>query len=190
MVFLPTIFCMSTLTAQDVITINCRDAVSQSTPKELLFFTYVLAPKLSGIYVQVLSSDDVATTSEVRTAQGPLLASVRIKFKLRPVTLLQWYFFRGRWWTRGMYVYRFQNVFLRCPTPRLHCFLSSHWPSFRFLSCLAFFIPSIQFFFCLPRVLLCFVIRFIVMNWRFPFKIWTTGQKYNLGEGETYFTQL
>jgi hypothetical protein len=31
-----------------------------------------------------------------------------------------------------MYVYRFQNVFLRCPTPRLHCFLSSHWPSFRF----------------------------------------------------------
>jgi hypothetical protein len=31
------------------------------------------------------------------------------------------------------YIYRFQNVFLRCPTPRLHCFLSSHWPSFRFL---------------------------------------------------------
>ena len=27
-----------------------------------------------------------------------------------------------------IYMYRFQNVFLRCPTPRLHCFLSSHWP--------------------------------------------------------------
>ena len=26
-----------------------------------------------------------------------------------------------------MYVCRFQNVVLRCPTPRLHCFLSSHW---------------------------------------------------------------
>jgi len=31
-------------------------------------------------------------------------------------------------------IYRVQNVFLRCPTPRPHCFLSSHWPSFRFLS--------------------------------------------------------
>jgi hypothetical protein len=42
-------------------------------------------------------------------------------------------------------MYRFQNVFLRCPTPRLHCFLSSHWPSFRFLSCMAFlFLPSRQ----------------------------------------------
>ena len=28
-----------------------------------------------------------------------------------------------------MYVCRFQNVVLRCPTPRFHCFLSSHWPS-------------------------------------------------------------
>ena len=26
-------------------------------------------------------------------------------------------------------IYRFQNVVLRCPTPRLHCYLSSHWPS-------------------------------------------------------------
>ena len=42
-----------------------------------------------------------------------------------------------------MYVHRFQNVFLRCPTPRLHCFLSSHRPSFRFLSFIAFlFLPS------------------------------------------------
>ena len=40
-------------------------------------------------------------------------------------------------------IYRFQNVFLRCPTYRLHCFLSSHWPSFRFLSFIAFFIPFI-----------------------------------------------
>ena len=51
-------------------------------------------------------------------------------------------------------IYRVQNVFLRCPTTRLHCFLSSHWPSFRFLSFMAFFIPSIQFFFGLPRALL------------------------------------
>ena len=47
-------------------------------------------------------------------------------------------------------MYRVQNVYLRCPTPRLHCFLSFHWPSFRFLSFMAFFIPSIQFFYGLP----------------------------------------
>ena len=46
-----------------------------------------------------------------------------------------------------MYVCRFQNVYLRCPTPRLHCFLSSHWSSFRFLSFMAFLIPSIQLLF-------------------------------------------
>ena len=51
-----------------------------------------------------------------------------------------------------IYIYMFQNVFLRCPTPRLHCFLSSHWPSFSFLSFMAFLIPSIQFFFGLPLV--------------------------------------
>ena len=28
-----------------------------------------------------------------------------------------------------IYIYWFQNVFLRCPTPRLHCSFSSHWPS-------------------------------------------------------------
>ena len=55
-----------------------------------------------------------------------------------------------------IYIYRFQNVFLRCPTPRLHCFLSTHWPSFRFLSFMAFLIPSIQFFLGLPRVVFCF----------------------------------
>jgi len=57
-------------------------------------------------------------------------------------------------------IYRFQNVFLRCPTPTLHCFLSSHWPSFRFLSFMIFFIPSIQFFFGLPRALFGFGIHF------------------------------
>ena len=57
-------------------------------------------------------------------------------------------------------IYRVQNVFLRCPTPRLHCFLSSHWPSFRFLSFMAFLILSIQFFFGLPRALFCFGIHF------------------------------
>jgi len=50
-------------------------------------------------------------------------------------------------------LYRFQNVFLRCPTPRLRCFLSSHWPSFRFVSFMAFLIPSIQFFFSVFLVL-------------------------------------
>ena len=58
-----------------------------------------------------------------------------------------------------VYLYRFQNVFLRCPTPRLHCFLSCHWPSFRFLSFMASFIPSIQFFFGLSRALFCFGIH-------------------------------
>jgi len=57
-------------------------------------------------------------------------------------------------------VYRVQKVFLRCPTPRLHRFLSSHWPSFRFLSFMTFFIHSIQFFFGLPRALFCFGIHF------------------------------
>ena len=59
-----------------------------------------------------------------------------------------------------MYIYRFQNVFLRCPTPRLHCFLSSHWPSFSFLSFMAFLILYIQFFFGLPSALFCFGIHF------------------------------
>ena len=57
-------------------------------------------------------------------------------------------------------IYRFQNVFLRCPTPRLHCFQYSPCPSFRFLSFMAFFIPSIQFFFSLPRALFYFGIHF------------------------------
>ena len=59
-----------------------------------------------------------------------------------------------------MYVCRFQNAVLRCPTPRLHRFLSSHWPSFKFLSFMAFLIPSIQLFFGLPRALFCFAIHF------------------------------
>ena len=57
-------------------------------------------------------------------------------------------------------IYRFQNVFLRCPTRRLHCFLSFHWSSFRFLSFMALLIPSIQFFFGLFRAVFCFGIRF------------------------------
>ena len=52
-----------------------------------------------------------------------------------------------------MYVCRFQNAVLPCPTLRFHCFLSSHWPSFRFLSFIACLIPSIHFFFGLPRAL-------------------------------------
>ena len=73
-----------------------------------------------------------------------------------------------------MYVCRFQNVVLRCPTPRLHCFLSSHLPSFRFLSSVAFLIPSIQFFFGLPRALFCFGIHFNAILGNLPSAIlWT-----------------
>ena len=73
-----------------------------------------------------------------------------------------------------MYVCQFQNVFLRCPTPRLHCFLSYHWPSFRFLSFMAFLIPSIQFFFGLPRALFCFGIHFNAILSNLPSAIlWT-----------------
>jgi len=73
-----------------------------------------------------------------------------------------------------VYVYRLQNVFLRCPTPRLHCFLSSQWPSFRFLSFMAFLIPSTQFFFILPRALFCFGIHFNAILGNLPSAIlWT-----------------
>ena len=73
-----------------------------------------------------------------------------------------------------VYIYRFQNVFLRCPTPRLHCFLSSHWPSFRFLSFMAFLIPSTQFFFGLPRAVSCFGIHFNAILDNLPSAIlWT-----------------
>ena len=71
-------------------------------------------------------------------------------------------------------VNRFQNVFLRCPTPRLHCFLSSHWPSFRFLSFMTFLIPSIQFFFGPPRALFCIGIHFNAILGNLPSAIlWT-----------------
>jgi len=73
-----------------------------------------------------------------------------------------------------LYVCRFQNVVLRCSTPRLHCFLSSHWPSFRFLSSMAFLILSIQFFFDLPRALFCFGIHFNAILGNLPSAIlWT-----------------
>ena len=73
-----------------------------------------------------------------------------------------------------MYVCRFQNVVLRCPTPRLHCCLSSHWPSFSFLSFMAFLIPSIQFFFGLPLAVFCFGIHFSAILGNLPSAIlWT-----------------
>jgi len=76
--------------------------------------------------------------------------------------------------TNYIYIYSFQNVFLRCPTPRLHCFLSSHWPSFRFLSFMAFLTPSIQSFFGLPRALFCFGIHFNAILGNLPSAIlWT-----------------
>jgi hypothetical protein len=54
-----------------------------------------------------------------------------------------------------IYLGRFYNAPPRCPTPRLHCLLTSHGPSGRFLSFMAFLTPSIQFFFGLPRALHC-----------------------------------
>ena len=71
--------------------------------------------------------------------------------------LVEWYL-QGK--PKYVCIYRVQNVFPRCPTPKLHCLLSSLWPSFRFLSFMAFFIPSIQFFFGLLRALFCFGIHF------------------------------
>jgi len=74
----------------------------------------------------------------------------------------------------SMYVCRFQNVVLRCPTPRIHCFLSSHWPSFRFLSFMAYLISSIQFYFGLRRALFCFGIHFNAVLGNLPSAIlWT-----------------
>ena len=68
-----------------------------------------------------------------------------------------------------LYVYiGFKTFFLRCPTPRLHRFLSSHWPSFRFLPFMAFLIPSIQFFFDLLLALFCFGIYFNAMLGNLP----------------------
>ena len=68
----------------------------------------------------------------------------------------------------------FKNVFLRCPTPRLHFFLPSHWPSCRFLSFMAFPIPSIQFFFGLPRALFYFGIHLSAILGNLPSAIlWT-----------------
>ena len=73
-----------------------------------------------------------------------------------------------------IYIYRSQNVFLRCATPRLHCFLSFHWPSFTVRSFMAFLIPSIQFFFGLPHALFCFGIHFSAILGNLPSAIlWT-----------------
>ena len=74
----------------------------------------------------------------------------------------------------SLYVCRFQNAVLRCPTARLHCFLSSHWPSFKFLSFMAFLITFIQFFFGLPHALFCFGIHFNAILGNLPSAIlWT-----------------
>jgi hypothetical protein len=53
----------------------------QKKKTNLLFFTYVLSPKLSEIDILELSSHTDARISEVRTAQWPLLASVHIRFQ-------------------------------------------------------------------------------------------------------------
>jgi len=71
-------------------------------------------------------------------------------------------------------IYRFQNVVLHCLTPRLRCFLSSHWPSFGFLSFMALPLSSIQFFFGLPCALFCFGIHFNATLGNLPSAIlWT-----------------
>ena len=89
-----------------------------------------------------------------------------------------------------MYVCRFQNVVLRCSTLRPYCFLSSHWPSFRLLSFMAFLIASIEFFFGLPRALFCFGIHFnaILGNlpsailWTWPYRVsWFCSIYFRIG---------
>jgi len=96
-----------------------------------------------------------------------------------------------------MCVCRFQNVVLRCPTPRLHCFPPSHWPSFRFISFMAFLIPSIQFFFGLPRALFCFGIHFIVILgnlpsailWTWPYHVsWFCSISFIIGSSYSYIS--
>ena len=62
-----------------------------------------------------------------------------------------------------IYIYIGFKTFLHYPTNRLHCFISPHWPSFRFLSFIAFLLLSIQFSFSLPRAVLCFDIHFSVI---------------------------
>ena len=96
----------------------------------------------------------------------------------------------------SMYVCRFQNVVLRCPTPRLHCFLPSHWPSFRFLSFMAFLIPSIQFFFGLPRALFCFGTHYSAIFdnlpsailWTWPYNVsWFCSISFIIGSFNSIF---
>ena len=72
-----------------------------------------------------------------------------------------------------IYICRFQNLVLRCPTHRLHCFLSSHWPSFRFLSFIVFLIQSgakrthVFFYICLRFLSLVLPqIKFYVRKFR------------------------
>ena len=94
-----------------------------------------------------------------------------------------------------MHICRFQNVVRRCPAPRLHCFLSYHWPSFRFLSFMAFLIPSIQFFFGLPRALFCFGIHFNVILgnlppvilWTWPYHVsWFCSFSFTIGSSDLW----
>ena len=52
--------------------------------------------------------------------------------------------------------------------------IAFHWPSFRFLSFMAFLIPSIQFISCLPRAIFCFGIHFFSILGNLPSAIlWT-----------------
>ena len=95
--------------------------------------------------------DNLKMASKGRNMQ---LSNITIKCTLSDIVVFDYMYV-------CMYVCRFQNIVLRRPTPRLHRFLSSQWPSCRFLSFMAFLIPSIQFFFGLSRALLfCFGIHF------------------------------
>ena len=120
---------------------------------------------------------EVLTGTEQKYWQGPNRSTDMDRTEVLTGTEQKyWQGAEQKYWqgpNRSTYVYRFQNV-LRCPTPRLHCFPSSHWPSFRFLSFMAFLIPSIQFFFGLPRALFCFGIEFNAILGNLPSAIlWT-----------------
>jgi len=88
------------------------------------------------------------------------------------------------WWPIYIYIYIYISVSELRSTlsdTRLHCFLTSHITSFRFLSFMAFFIISIQFFFGLPGALFCFGIQFMLVCVAFLLPFFEHGRTMNAG---------
>jgi hypothetical protein len=84
--------------------------------------------------------------NEVWGRDFPLARTPKSIWMLRVVVTAKKTLYMWRWPSYCiLYIGRFQNVPPRCPTPRLHCLLSSHCPSCRFLSFMAFLTPSIHY---------------------------------------------